>query len=542
MYVWVQNYNPAGNLWISFAAAATPVIFLFVSMIFLRMKGHVVGTVLVLLALANAIFFYDMPASPALSAGLFGFFYGLWPIAWVIVAAVFFYKLMIKTDQFDVIRSSLSPITRDRRLQMLLVTIPFGGFLEGALGFGAPVAITAAFLIGLRFKPLYAAGLCLIANTAPVSFGAISIPITVASKLTGIDTFLLGQMAGRQLPFLAFAMPFLLVAIMDGARGLKETWPAILTAAVSFSTVMFLTSNFIGPELTDILSSLASLACLLLLLKVWRPRTIFRFAWDDDDEKEDVHRFSRPRILQAWSPFFFLTAAVSLWSTEQLRGLLGRASVEIPIPGLHKLIMETYPISATNEVIPALYKFDLLLTPGSAIMLAAIVSMVFLKVAPGAGLKIFEESLKHTFRSLYTISMMLTFAFIVNYSGQTATIALLLTKSGPLFPFFSPVLGWFGVFITGSDTASTGLFCELQAVVAHQVGAPELLMIVSNSTGGVTAKMISPQNIAIAAAAVGLAGRESHLLRFTLRYSLPLLLFMGGLTTAQTYLFPWMIP
>lgn len=547
MYAWTQNYDPAGNLWVSSAIAAIPIIFLFVSLVFLRMKGHVVGTILVLLALVVAVFFYGMPTSLALTAGIFGFCYGLWPIAWVIVATVFLYKLAVKTGQFDIIRSSITSITEDQRLQLLLVTVPFGAFLEGAAGFGAPVAITSALLVGLGFNPLYAAGLCLIANTAPVTFGAIGIPIIVASNLTSIDSFAISQMAGRQLPFLAIMTPFILIMIMDGKRGLRETWPAVLVVASTFAITMFLTSNFIGPELPNVVSALISLISLTLFLKIWQPVNVFRFNADEPDDVDREKTISSTtydfrQILKAWSPFLMLIGTVTLWSTQWFRTIMAGTSVKIPVPGLDNLVVKTQPIVAVPETIPALYEFNLILATGSAIMTAAILSMAFLRVTPNEGLKIFEETLKSMFRPLYTIGMVLAFAFIANFSGQTSTLALLLAGTGALFPFFSPILGWLGVFITGSDTSATALFCGLQATTAQQVGVSEILMVTANSTGGVAGKMISPQSIAIACAATDQVGKESNLFRFTLRHSITFVLFLGALTMAQNYLFPWMIP
>jgi L-lactate permease len=547
MQTWSQVYDPAGNLWLSALVALIPIIFFFVALAVFRMKGHSAGTITVALALAVAILFYQMPVSMALASGVYGFFYGLWPIAWIIVASVFLYKITVKTGQFDIIRSSILSITQDQRLQMLLVGFAFGAFLEGAAGFGAPVAITAALLVGLGFNPLYAAGLCLIANTAPVAFGAMGIPITVAGQVSGIDAMKIGQMAGRQLPLLSILVPFWLVIIMDGWRGVKETWPAILVAGLSFAITQFLTANLIGPELPDITSALVSLVTLTLFLKKWQPKHIFRFDGKQVSRSENLD-YDNQQILKAWSPFIVLTLMVTLWSLKPFKALFGKDGaleswvIKISVPYLDKLVLKMPPIVAEPKPYEAVYKFDWFSATGTAILLAAIIAMFILKMKPSEGLKAFGETLKELQRPIYTIGMVLAFAFIANYSGLSATLALLLAGTGTLFVFFSPFLGWLGVFLTGSDTSSNALFCSLQANTAHQIGVHDTLLVAANTTGGVTGKMISPQSIAVACAATGLVGHESDLFRFTLKHSLLFATLVGLITAAQAYLFPWMIP
>lgn len=547
MQTWSQVYDPAGNLWLSALVALIPIIFFFVALAVFRMKGHIAGTITVALALAVAILFYQMPVAMALASGVYGFFYGLWPIAWIIVASVFLYKITVKTGQFDIIRSSILSITQDQRLQMLLVGFAFGAFLEGAAGFGAPVAITAALLVGLGFNPLYAAGLCLIANTAPVAFGAMGIPITVAGQVSGIDAMKIGQMAGRQLPLLSILVPFWLVIIMDGWRGVKETWPAILVAGLSFAITQFLTANLIGPELPDITSALVSLVTLTLFLKKWQPKHIFRFDGKQVSRSENLD-YDNQQILKAWSPFIVLTLMVTLWSLKPFKALFGKDGaleswvIKISVPYLDKLVLKMPPIVAEPKPYEAVYKFDWFSATGTAILLAAIIAMFILKMKPSEGLKAFGETLKELQRPIYTIGMVLAFAFIANYSGLSATLALLLAGTGTLFVFFSPFLGWLGVFLTGSDTSSNALFCSLQANTAHQIGVHDTLLVAANTTGGVTGKMISPQSIAVACAATGLVGHESDLFRFTLKHSLLFATLVGLITAAQAYLFPWMIP
>ena len=434
-----------------------------------------------------------------------------------------------------------------RYLTPKICRFAFGAFLEGAAGFGAPVAITAALLVGLGFNPLYAAGLCLIANTAPVAFGAMGIPITVAGQVSGIDAMKIGQMAGRQLPLLSILVPFWLVIIMDGWRGVKETWPAILVAGLSFAITQFLTANLIGPELPDITSALVSLVTLTLFLKKWQPKHIFRFDGKQVSRSENLD-YDNQQILKAWSPFIVLTLMVTLWSLKPFKALFGKDGaleswvIKISVPYLDKLVLKMPPIVAEPKPYEAVYKFDWFSATGTAILLAAIIAMFILKMKPSEGLKAFGETLKELQRPIYTIGMVLAFAFIANYSGLSATLALLLAGTGTLFVFFSPFLGWLGVFLTGSDTSSNALFCSLQANTAHQIGVHDTLLVAANTTGGVTGKMISPQSIAVACAATGLVGHESDLFRFTLKHSLLFATLVGLITAAQAYLFPWMIP
>jgi L-lactate transport len=546
MQTWQQIYDPLGNLWLSSLIAAIPIIFFFVALAVFRMKGYVAGSITVALALLVAIFFYHMPIEMALASAGYGFLFGLWPIAWIIVTAVFLYKVTVKTGQFDIIRSSVVSITEDQRLQMLLVGFSFGAFLEGAAGFGAPVAITAALLVGLGFNPLYAAGLCLITNTAPVAFGAMGIPILVAGQVTGIDAFKIGAMAGRQLPLLSVIIPFWVIMVMDGWRGVRETWPAILVCGVTFAVTQFFTSNFIGPELPDITSALVSLISLTIFLKFWKPKNIFRFPGQDASFKAERHTIQQ--VIKAWSPFAILTIFVTVWSLKPFKALFAKGGdliwtvINIPVPMLDKMVIKMPPIVNAATPYGAVYSFNWLAATGTAILLAAIVAVIVLRMKPVDAIKTFGNTLSDLKWPIFSIGMVLAFAFIANYSGLSATLALLLAGTGVAFPFFSPFLGWIGVFLTGSDTSSNALFCNLQANTAHQIGVSDTLMVTANSTGGVTGKMISPQSIAVATAAVGLVGREGDLFRFTLKHSLMLAGLVGVITTVQAYVLPWMIP
>lgn len=551
MEVWQQVYDPIGNIWLSSAIAALPIAFFFLALIKLKLKGHIAATLTVGIALLVALFLYRMPIDRALAAVVYGFFYGLWPIAWIIIAAVFVYQISVKTGQFDVIRSSILSITPDQRLQMLIVGFCFGAFLEGAAGFGAPVAITAALLVGLGFNPLYAAGLCLIVNTAPVAFGAMGIPIIVAGQVTGLDSFEIGQMVGRQLPFLTIIVLFWIMAIMDGWRGIKETWPAVVVAGGSFALAQYLSSNFLGPELPDIISSLVSLVCLTLFLRVWQPKRLFRFDNAEGavvDQTLVQQHYALGQIIRAWMPFIFLTATVTLWSIPPFKALFAQGGAlydwvfSIPVPFLDKLVAKMPPVVANITPYVAVFKLDWFSATGTAIMVAAIASVIYLRMKPKDALTTLAETLKALMLPIYSIGMVLAFAFISNYSGLSATLALALAHTGSAFTFFSPFLGWLGVFLTGSDTSSNALFAALQATTAQQIGVSDVLLVAANTTGGVTGKMISPQSIAIACAAVGLVGKESDLFRFTVKHSLIFTCMVGVITTLQAYWLTWMIP
>ncbi|QSE44859.1 L-lactate permease [Acinetobacter johnsonii] len=553
MLQWQQMYDPMGNIWISSLIALIPIIFFFLALAVFRLKGSVAGTITVVLALLISLFAYKMPVLMAFASMAYGFLYGLWPIAWIIIGAVFLYKISVKTGQFDIIRSSILSITEDQRLQMLLVGFAFGTFLEGAAGFGAPVAITAALLVGLGFKPLYAAGLCLIVNTAPVAFGAMGIPIIVAGQVSGVDTMEISQMVGRQLPFMVPIVLFWIMAIMDGWRGVKETWPAVVVGASSFAIAQYLTSNFVGPELPDITAAIASLVSLTILFKYWQPKHIFRFADQDSTMSEDVaaqkqQKYTVGQIAKAWSPFAILTVMVTIWSVKPFKDLFAKDGalhdlvISIKVPFLHQMIQKMPPVVAEIKDYDAIYKFDWISATGTAIFIAALITIVYLKMKPKDAVVTFGETLNELKVPIYSIGMVLSFAFIANYSGMSSTLALALAHTGSAFTFFSPFLGWLGVFLTGSDTSANALFSALQATTAQQIGVPEVLLVAANTSGGVTGKMISPQSIAIACAAVGLVGKESDLFRFTLKHSITFTIMMGIMITLQAYVFPWMIP
>lgn len=552
MNTWTQFYDPFGNIWISAAVALIPIIFFFLALAVFRMKGYVAGFITVVLTILVALFAYKMPFTMAMAATGYGFLYGLWPIAWIIIMSVFLYKISVKTGQFDVIRASVLSITNDHRLLVILIGFSFGAFLEGAAGFGAPVAITAALLAGLGLNPLYAAGLCLIANTAPVAFGAMGIPITVAGQVTGIDPHKIGQMAGHQLPFLSLFVPFFIVFLMDGVKGIRQTWPALLVAGSSFAITQFITATFLGPELPDITSALVSLVSLALFLKVWQPKEIYQSGQANREvaatTAASMPKLTLGKVVKAWSPFIVLTVMVVIWSQSFFKALFAPGGAleslvfKFEIPGLHNLVMKAEPIVNKATPYEAILKFDVLSATGTAILIACLISMLILKMSVKDAVVTFKETLSELKMPILSIGFVLGFAFIANYSGLSSTLALALAGTGGLFPFFSPFLGWIGVFLTGSDTSANALFSNLQAITAQQVGVSEVLLVAANTTGGVTGKMISPQSIAIACAAVGLAGKESDLFRFTVKHSLFFVIIVGIMTYVQAYYLTWMIP
>ncbi|HSK11312.1 MAG TPA: lactate permease LctP family transporter [Vicinamibacterales bacterium] len=535
--MWTQASDPLGNAFLSALAGAIPVFFLFWALAIRRLKGHVAAVWATSIAIAVAIVVFGMPAPLAIASTLQGALYGLFPIGWIVVAAVFLYRVTVESGQFAVIRDSIASLTADRRLQALLIAFSFGAFLEGAAGFGAPVAISAAMLVGLGFEPIYAAGLCLIANTAPVAFGSIGTPILVAAGVTGIDVMLISQMVGRQLPVVSLIVPLWLVVVMSGWKGAREVWPAALVSGGSFALAQWWSSNYLGPMLPDIISSLVSIVCLVAFLRVWRPSTTFRF------EKETMP--SRPHALPAlpalawaWSPFIVLTILVANWGMRPVKALLDTTTFTFAFPVIHNALV--LPGSGTPA--PAVFTFNWLSATGTATMLAGIVAVAIARMHPATALAIFGRTLASMAAPLLTIASVLGLAYIGNSSGITRAMGVALASTGALFPLFSPVLGWLGVFMTGSDTSSNAVFGRLQTVSAEHTGMSPILAIASNSSGGVTGKMISPQSIAVACAATGLVGHESSLFRFTLRHSLLLLAIMALITWLQATVLSWMVP
>jgi len=546
MQTWQQIYAPIGDsLVLSALIALIPIVFFFLALAVFKMKGHYAAIITVALSMLIAVFGFEMPVNMVFSSASYGFLFGLWPIAWIIVASVFLYKLSVKSGQFNIIRNSIIKITEDQRIQVILIGFSFGAFLEGAAGFGAPVAITAAILVGLGFRPIYAAGLCLIANTAPVAFGALGIPIIVAGQVTSIDAFTIGAMAGRQLPLLSLIIPLWLVAAMDGWKGIKEVWPAAIVAGGSFAISQYLTSNYIGPELPDITSAIISIVATTIFLNYWKPKNVMKMVNTDDIVKDT---YSISQIFKAWSPFIVLSVAVTIWTTKWFKAFFAKGQIladtifRFEFSAIHNMIFKMPPIVAEAKSFAVVYTFNPISATGTAIFLSAIITLFIFKINIKTAVETMIETLLELKWAILSIGMVLAFAFVMNYSGMSTTMALVLANTGFLFPFFSPLLGWLGVFLTGSDTSSNALFCGLQQQTAQQLGLSETLMVAANSTGGVTGKMISPQSIAVACAATGIVGKESDLFRFTVKHSLVLVVIIGIITMTQAYVLPWMIP
>jgi len=551
--VWIQNYNPTGNIWLSAFIALIPLIFFLVTLGVMGWKGHVAGFWTAVLALVLAVVFFKMPVGMGVVSMIYGFIYGMWPISWIIIAAVFLYKLSVNSGEFDVIRDSILSITQDQRILVILIGFSFGAFLEGSAGFGAPVAITAALLVGIGLKPLYAAGLCLVANSAPVAFGALGVPITVGAQVAGVNANLMGQMIGRQLPLMSLFLPLFLVFLMDKKRGLKEVWPAALVAGASFAITQYLSASYLGPQLPDIACAIVSLLATAIFLKFWQPAHIYTVEEAQRETGETGHAVALEKlqhhsvgaITRAWSPFILLVVFVIVWTNNSFKALFAKGGalawsvVQINMPGLHKMVQQSQPVGKALQT--AVLKLDFISATGTAIFLAAIVTVFVYGMSAKQAVNTFKETIQEMKWALVAIGCVLAFAYIMNYSGMAVTMALALSKTGSFFPFASPLIGWIGVFLTGSDTSSNALFCNLQAITAVQIGVPQILLVAANSTGGICGKIISPQSISIACAAVGMVGKESKLLRYTLKYSILFVLVICLITGLQAYVLPWMI-
>lgn len=540
---WTQVYDPMGNLALSSLMAAIPIIIIFYLLAVRRTPGQIAGAIAVTSALLVAVIIYKMPVQTAVTATLTGGLYGLFPIFWIVITAIFLYNMTVETGQFEVIKDSIASITDDRRLQALLIAFAFGAFLEGAAGFGTPVAISAGMLVGLGFNPLYAAGLCLIANTAPVAFGGIGIPIIVAGQVSGVDTMHISQMVGRQLPFLSFVIPIWLIMLMSGWKATKEVLPACLVTGGAFALLQFFSSNYLGPELPDILSSLAAIVSLTVFLKYWKPKNIWRFPGEkapDAHSKAPNHSFGK--IFKAWSPFIILTVMVILWGLKPVQAVLELATIKWIVPGLDKMVVQVAPIAKKATPIAVIFKWNFLSAAGTALFIASIISAIVLSVGPSTYFSLWGKTFTQLRKPLITIPCVLGLAYIMNYSGMSSTLGMFLAGTGSFFPFFSAFLGWLGVFLTGSDTSANALFGNLQTITAQQVGVDPVLTVAANSSGGVTGKMISPQSIAVATAASGLVGKEGDLFRFTVGHSLVLVVIIGIMTYVQAYYLSSMIP
>ncbi|NDJ27296.1 L-lactate permease [Campylobacter sp. MIT 12-8780] len=537
-----QIFDPLGNIWLSALMAFIPILCFLLCLLVFKLKGYQAGFATVIVATLVAYFTYGMPFSLIGASFVQGFAQGMWPIAWIIVAAIFLYKLSVKSGSFEVIKQSVMTITPDHRIQVILIGFCFGSFLEGAIGFGGPVAITAALLVGLGLRPLYAAGLCLIANTAPVAFGAVGIPIIAMANLVGVEQHAVSAMVGRMLVPLSLTVPFFIVFLMDGFKGVKETFPAILVAAVSFTATQFISSNYLGAELPDIVSAVVSLACTTIFLKFWSPKNIFRL--DDLKDFSNHEQLEFGKVFKAWLPFILLILCIIIWTQPWFKALFVKGEV----------FDYTQVTMAFNNIEGSITDPDgkaiglnlpinfIALQAGTAILVAAFLTIIFLRIKSNVVEEAFGDTLKEMAMPCITIGLVVAFAFIAKNSGMSATLGTAFAQTGDAFAFFSPVIGWIGVFLTGSDTSANLLFGPLQQVSATALGIKEALFLAANSVGGVVGKMISPQSIAIACAAVGLAGKESDLFKFTLKYSVGFIILIGIWTCIIAFFLNGIIP
>ena len=551
MLTWTQTYTPIlNNLLLSAFVAALPVVVLLGLLAFFRAKAYVAALFGLTCSFLIAILIYVMPIPLALAAAANGAAYGLFPIGWIVLCAIFVYDITVKTGKFEIVKASIAGLASDRRIQTLLIAFSFGAFIEGSAGFGTPVAISAAMLIGLGFKPLPAAGLALLGNTAPVAFGALGTPIIALSAVTGLPLENLSAMVGRQLPFFSLIVPFWLIWAMAGFKAMREVWPACLTAGLSFASVQFLVSNFHGPYVVDIAGSIVSMASLVVLLRFWQPRTIWHFKHENGGTPNPADaqqpQLSRRTVFIAWMPWILLSIFVFLWGLPQVKAFLnsfhGISIFKFPVPLLHQAVFRTAPVVPQPRAEDAVFTFNWLSATGTSLFLTAIVAGLLLGLKPLNLLKIFGGTLKRVKLSLLTIAAMLGLSFTTRYAGLDATMGLAFASSGVLFPFFSPLLGWLGVALTGSDTSSNVLFGNLQQITAQQLGISPILATAANSSGGVMGKMIDAQSIVVAGVATGQQGEEGTILRYVFLHSIALAILVGILILLQAYIFPGVIP
>lgn len=547
---WLQQYNPLGNPWLSTLLAALPIAVLLLAIAIFEIRIHIAALLGLAVALLIALFVYGMPLASATAAALFGAAYGLFPIGWIIINLIFLYELTVRHGTFAVLRSTLARLAPDPRVQLILVAFCFGAFFEGAAGFGTPVAVTAAILIQLGFKPLAASGLSLIANTAPVAFGGLGTPLIALSSVTGLDLRALAAMAGRQLPFFSVIVPFWVVWAFCGFRGMLGIWPAALTAGVAFAIPQFLVSNYHGPWLVDIVASVISMLALITLLKVWQPSTAFfggpatgRYAGSGTFATPPLEisaTYTHKQIAAAWLPWLLLTAFVFIWGLPDVKNALDKHSmVKIAVPYLDHVVYRMPPVVAKKTAEIAEFKFQWLSATGSGILAAAIVSGLLMRFSFFELLRVYAQTLHRVRFSLATIAAMLALGYVTKYSGTDATLGLALAKSGKLYPFFGTLLGWLGVALTGSDTASNVLFGSLQRISSEQIGISPMLMCAANSSGGVMGKMVDAQSIVVASTATNYYGKEGEILRYVFFHSIALAALVGILVSLQAYLPPF---
>jgi lactate permease len=549
--MWNQVYNPFGNAALSTIAAALPVVTLLVLIASNKVKAHIAAIAALIVANLVAIFIFTMPSAMSLRATVLGAVTGFFPIGWIVLNVIFLYRLTVEKGAFETLQNTIGGVTKDRRLQLLLIAFAFGAFFEGASGFGTPVAVTGAILIGLGFSPLAASGLSLIANTAPVAYGALGTPIAGLSSVTGIDPFLLGAMVGRQLPFFSLIVPFWLIWAFAGFRGMLAIWPAVLVTGVSFAIPQFLISNFINPWIVDIGASLVSMACLVLFLKVWHPKELWLSpALRGRDESAatmpaktaTVKPVTSREMWMALLPWIIVCVVLLVWGTNAFKGVVNPwATWNYPVPDLHNMINKVAPIVAKPTPEGAVFSFTWLSYTGSGMLIAAIISGLIMGYSPAGLVAAYGRTVKICAYSLITISAMLAIGTLTRLSGIDATLGLAFAATGVLYPFFGTLLGWLGVALTGSDTASNILFGNLQKITSTQLGISPILMGAANSSGGVMGKMIDAQSIVVASTATNWFGHEGSILRFVFLHSIALACLVGILVMLQAYVFTGMI-
>jgi len=542
---WRQIYDPFSNMVLSTLVGALPVIIMLVGLSLFRLRAHIAAAAGLAAALIVAIAAYGMPAQLAANAALLGALTGLLPIGWIVINIIFLHRLTEQNGSFQVLQDSIGGITEDRRLQLLLIAFAFGAFFEGAAGFGTPVAVTAAMLIGLGFSPLAASGLSLIANTAPVAFGALGTPIITLAKVHGYDVFALSSMIGRQLPFFSVLVPFWLIWAFAGRKGMWEIWPAILITGLSFAIAQFLVSNYIGPELVDVIAAVCAMTALVLFLRVWKPKRIWTSTaiknhGDGGQPLKAPQRHARAAVIRAWMPWAILSVFVFVWGLPQVKSFWNTVfAPNITISGLHNLVERMPPVVMAPTKEAAVYSFSLLSATGTAILLAAIVGGFVMSYRASQLVAAFGRTLWTVRFSILTIALMLALGTLTRYSGADTTLGLAFANSGALYPFFGTLMGWLGVALTGSDTASNVLFGGMQKVAANQLGLSPTLMGAANSSGGVMGKMIDAQSIVVASTATRWLNHEGDILRYVFFHSIALACLVGILVTLQAYVFPF---
>lgn len=548
--MWNQIYNPLGSAALSTLAAAVPVVTLLVLIASGKVKAHLAAIIALVLANAVAIFVFTMPANMSVRASLLGVVTGFFPIGWIVLNVIFLYRVTVATGRFELLQRAIGGVTTDHRLQLLLIAFAFGAFFEGASGFGTPVAITGAVLIGLGFSPLAASGLSLIANTAPVAYGALGTPIQGLASVTGLDPYILGAMVGRQLPFFSLLVPFWLIWAFAGFRGMMQIWPAILVTGVSFAVPQFLISNYINPWIVDIGASLISMGCLILFLKVWQPKELWlspklRSHDPSTETMAPPKELSRAPLTQAqlWGallPWIIVCIVMLIWGTGLFKSWANSIFVwNYPVPELDKMIMKVPPVAAKPTPEGAVFSFTYLSFTGTGMLIAAIISGLLMGVSPGRMATEYGRTIKVCAISLITISAMLAIGTLTRLSGVDATLGLAFAATGVLYPFFGTLLGWLGVALTGSDTASNVLFGNLQKITSEQLGLSPILMGAANSSGGVMGKMIDAQSIVVASTATNWYGHEGTILRYVFLHSIALACLVGVLVMLQAYVYPF---